>query len=177
MESRPIGIWMEAKIVKLRRNRKKEIFDIPLLVRQDFSKKIGSDRRKWKKFLPPTHAVLRSRVGRLYSALERGVLGRPGAFFSFRELLRRNSNSEFPGNSIFPGRNLSSKKFSNFFFVLGFLDPRSNFSQPRNTKEFESVRVGTRKRRTMTKSRKFLIHQINRSSFVARKQRIFAIKN
>ena len=39
MESITTGRWMEAKILKLRRNRKKEIFDIPLLARQDFSKK------------------------------------------------------------------------------------------------------------------------------------------
>ena len=30
---------MQAKILELRRNRKKEIFDIPLLARQDFSEK------------------------------------------------------------------------------------------------------------------------------------------
>ena len=39
MESMAKGKWMEAKILELRRNRKKEIFDIPLLTRQDFSKK------------------------------------------------------------------------------------------------------------------------------------------
>ena len=55
MESRPIGIWMEAKIVKLRRNRKKEIFDIPLLVRQDFSKKSVLTEESGKNFShPPT---------------------------------------------------------------------------------------------------------------------------
>ena len=39
MESITAGRWMEAKILELRRNRKKEIFDIPLLTRRDFSKK------------------------------------------------------------------------------------------------------------------------------------------
>ena len=39
---------MEAKVLKLRRNRKKEIFGFSLLFRQDFGK-IGSDRRKWEK--------------------------------------------------------------------------------------------------------------------------------
>ena len=39
MESITEGRWMEAKSLKLRRNRKKEIFDIPLLTRQDFPKK------------------------------------------------------------------------------------------------------------------------------------------
>ena len=51
MESRPIGIWMEAKIVKLRRNRKKEIFDIPLFVRQDFSKKSVLTEESGKNFV------------------------------------------------------------------------------------------------------------------------------
>ena len=49
MESLTVGRWMEAKILELRRKRKKEIFDFPLLVRQDFPK-IGSDRKKWEKF-------------------------------------------------------------------------------------------------------------------------------
>ena len=49
MESITTGRWMEAKILKLRRNRKKEIFDIPLLARQDFSKNRFWPK-KWKTF-------------------------------------------------------------------------------------------------------------------------------
>ena len=41
---------MEAKILKLRRNRKKEIFGfLTFLARQDFSRKIGPDREKVEK--------------------------------------------------------------------------------------------------------------------------------
>ena len=47
MESITVGRWMEAKILELRRNRKKEIFGFSLLVRRDFGK-IGSDGRKRK---------------------------------------------------------------------------------------------------------------------------------
>ena len=44
---------MEAKILKLRRNRKKEIFDIPLLARQDFSEKSVLTEKVEK--ISPTH--------------------------------------------------------------------------------------------------------------------------
>ena len=53
MESITVGRWMEAKSLKLRRNRKKEIFDIPLLTRQDFSKKSVLTEKVEK--ISPTH--------------------------------------------------------------------------------------------------------------------------
>ena len=71
-------------------------------------------------------------------------MGRPGAFFSFRELLRRNSNSEFSGISTFPERNLSSKKFFEFLFEFLF---RSGISRSEieflPTEEHEGVRIGS----------------------------------
>ena len=132
---------MEAKSLKLRRDRKKEIFDFPLLIRQDFWK-IGSDRKKWKKFLPPTHAVLRSNVGRPLSALERGIAERSGAFLLSLEPLRGNSNRNF--REIFRG-NFELRRILSFSFRSGI--SRSEIeknSQPRTTKGFDSVRVGTR---------------------------------
>ena len=35
---------MEAKSLKLRRDRKKEIFDFPLLIRQDFEKSVLTEK-------------------------------------------------------------------------------------------------------------------------------------
>ena len=87
---------MEAKILELRRNRKKFLV-FSLLVRQDFPEKIGSDREKVEKFLPPTHAVLRSNVGRPLSALERGIAERLGAFLLFQSL-KEKLKSRFFGN-------------------------------------------------------------------------------
>ena len=106
------------------------------------SQKIGSDRKKWKKFLPPTHAVLRSKVGRPLSALERGIAERLGAFLLSLEPLRRNSNRNF--REISRG-NFELRRILSFSFRSGI--SRSEIeknSQPRTTKGFDSVRVGTR---------------------------------
>ena len=139
MESRPIGIWMEAKILKLRRNRKKEIFGFPLLVRQDFSKKSVLTEESGKNFShPPTPfcapewaALIRPRSG--------GSRGDQGLSFFFSEPLKRNSNSNFP-EIRYSGKNLIIEEFSNFSFVLGFLDPRSNLFP---TEDHEGVRIGS----------------------------------
>ena len=42
---------MEAKILELRRNRKKEILVFSLLVRQDFPEKSVLAEKKWKNFV------------------------------------------------------------------------------------------------------------------------------
>ena len=102
-----------------------------------------------------------------------GGLGATRGFLFFSRASEKKFELRFSGISIFPGRNLSSKKFFEFLFRSGISRSEIEFLP---TEEHEGVRIGSGgnpKRRTMTKSRKFLIHQINRSSFVARKQRIF----
>ena len=96
-----------------------------------------------------------------------------GAFLFSLEPLRRISSSNFPEIQI--PEKFVRRRFSNFSFVLGFLDPGSNLFP---TEDREGVRIGSGgdpnddERRRSRES--FLIHQIDRSSFVARKQRIFA---
>ena len=115
-ESITIGRWMEAKILKLRRNRKKEIFGfLTFWLGRIFPEKSVLTEKKWKKFLPPTHAVLRSIVGRPISALERGIAERLGAFLLFQSL-KEKLKSRFPE---FFGKFRASRKFE---FLISFWD-------------------------------------------------------
>ena len=124
MESITIGRWMEAKILKLRRNRKKEIFGfLTFWLGRIFPEKSVLTEKKWKKFLPPTHAVLRSIVGRPISALERGIAERLGAFLLFQSLKEKlksrfpefSENFELRGNLSFSFRSgISRSEIENF---------------------------------------------------------------
>ena len=97
-----------------------------------------------------------------------------GLSFLF-ESLSGEIRTQISRNFYFRGKSVL-EDFSNFSFVLGFLDPRSNLFP---TEDHEGVRIGSggnpnnEERRRSRES--FLIHQIDRSSFVARKQRIFAV--
>ena len=85
MESITVGRWMEAKILELRRNRKKEIFDFPLLVRQD-SPKIGSDLKSGKNFSHPPTPFCAPEWAALIRPWSGGSRGDQGLFFSFWSL-------------------------------------------------------------------------------------------
>ena len=163
---------MEAKILKLRRNRKKEIFGfLTFWLGRIFPEKSVLTEKKWKKFLPPTHAVLRSNVGRPLSALERGIAERLGAFLLFSEP-QRETQIEISGNF---RENFELRRNLSFSFRSGISRSEiENFP----TEDHEGVQIGSggnpdNNERRRELSEFFLIHRMFRSSFVARKQRIF----
>ena len=95
-----------------------------------------------------------------------------GAFLLSLEPLRRNSNRNF--REIFPGKFRASE---NFEFLISFWDFSIRDRKKFPTEDHEGVRFGSGGNPNKDERRRsrgsFLIHQINRSSFVARKQRIF----
>ena len=89
---------MEAKIVKLRRNRKKEIFDIPLLVRQDFSKKSVLTEESGKNFSHPPTPFCAPEWAALIRPWSGGSWGDQGLSFlfeSFSEEIRTQISRNF----------------------------------------------------------------------------------
>ena len=164
MESITIGRWMEAKILKLRRNRKKEIFGLSTFVSAGFFQKIGSDRKSGKNFSHPPTPFCAPEWAALIRPWSGGSRSDQGLFFSLWSLsgetrIRISRNFE---NS---GRILNVEDFRVSHFVLGFLDPRSKFSQPRTTKGFDSVRVGTRMTTNDDESRESFSNSSNESVF------------
>ena len=103
-----------------------------------------------------------------------GNRGAIRGFSSFFRASEKKLKSKFPGNS--SGKVSSFGEFWVSHFVLGFLDPRSKKIPNRGPRR-GSIRFGWEpewRRTTTNVERAFLIHRMNRSSFVARKQRIFA---
>ena len=114
----------------------------PLLVRQDFPKKSVLTEKVGK--ISPTHPrrfALQS--GPPFFGLGAGNRGAIRGFSSLFEASPEKLESRFPGILI-SGKISIVEDFRVSHFVLGFLDPRSKFPQPRTTKGFDSVRVGTR---------------------------------
>ena len=142
MESITIGRWIEAKILKLRRNRKKEIFGfLTFLARQDFSRKIGPDREKVEKISPTHPRRFALHCGPPYFGLGAGNRGAIRGFSSFFRASKRDSNRDFRN---FSEKFRASRKFE---FLISFWDfsiRDRKISQPRTTKGFKSVRVETR---------------------------------
>ena len=85
-------------------------------------------------------------------------------FSSLFEASPEKLESRFPGILI-SGKISIIEDFRVSHFVLGFLDPRSKFSQPRTTKGFDSVRVGTRMTTNDDESRESFSNSSNESVF------------
>ena len=87
---------MEAKSLELRRDRKKEIFDLSLLIRQDFEKSVLTE--KVEKISPthPRRFALQS--GPPSFGLGAGNRGAIRGFSSFFRASEEKLKSKFPGN-------------------------------------------------------------------------------
>ena len=127
---------MEAKILELRRKRKKfSVFQLR------FGRILGKSvltEESEKNFSHPPTPFCAPEWAALIRPWSGGSRGDQGLFFSFLEPLRRNSNSNFPEFQI--SGKFVHRIFSNFSFVLGFLDPRSNLFP---TEDHEGVRIGS----------------------------------
>ena len=138
MESITIGRWMEAKILELRRNRKKEIFGLSTFDSAGFFQKIGSDRKSGKNFSHPPTPFCAPEWAALIRPWSGGSRSDQGLFFSLWSLsgeirIRISRNFKFR-------ENFDHRRFPSFSFVLGFLDPRSNLF---TTEDHEGVRIGS----------------------------------
>ena len=142
MESITIGRWMEAKILKLRRNRKKEIFGFLTCGSAGFSKKSVLTEKSGKNFSHPPTPFCAPEWAALIRPWSGGSRGDQGLFFLFGAS-QEKFEFKFPGNSNFR-KNLFIEEFrvSHSFWDFSIRD--RIYSQPRTTKGFESVRVGTR---------------------------------
>ena len=150
MESITIGRWMEAKILKLRRNRKKEIFGfLTFLARQDFSRKIGPDREKVEKISPTHPRRFALQCGPPYFGLGAGNRGAIRGFSSLFQSLKEKPKSRF---SEILG-NFELRKNLSFSFRSGISRSEiENFP----TEDHEGVQIGSggnpdNNERTMTK--------------------------
>ena len=144
------------------------------LARQDFSRKIGPDREKVEKISPTHPRRFALHCGPPYFGLGAGNRGAIRGFSSLFGASPEELESKFPGILNFR-EDFDHRRISSFSFRSGISRSEiENFP----TEDHEGVQIGSggnpdnnERRRELREF--FLIHRMFRSSFVARKQRIF----